>query len=536
MRKQFKPFAKSFLFAACSAVALANLGCEPEQTQADKRVQASLAAVMQAQAIGNTQEADALLQKMSTEAAASDQLRLQTLALMGESAWKKGVAILPEINRHEAAAIAALSVIDRLGARLAGENLMVAAYGGANPTGDNSPLAAAKANQQQFAQQSATLQTQIDETKKVADAHTAKIATLQAGRKQAADQAADFLIKSEQIGGEESVNLFKQSTAARQKASMLAHELSVAETQLRHSQTLVAQLEDQKKSADAAAAASAEQATQIQAGWTATQARMSERSAEAKKILESAGILDQAKALAKALDEASKARKEADEHLGTAVDRYATAAALGIKTYADLTRQIQDPAYTDAPRVEAWKRLQSSVHQMNFQFTQARVLSHRGTIYLNLKNVLETQRVVAAALEPALQAAKLPVPRELVSASLSEEIANATKLAKQYLSDADKIFADIAERGQDLAQKSEAATERVMVLYALYQTGDKKSLVEAQNTLKALVADDAAMLLPAMPSELEAVMQRKAISAPAGRPAAPATRAAPVTPTPPVEQ
>lgn len=533
MRKQLKPLTRSFLFAACTAVVAASVGCEPAQTQADKRVQESLEAVVQAQATGNVQEADSLLQKVSAEPDASDPLRLQVLALMGESAWKKGVAVFPELNRHEAAALQALAEIDRLGAKLTGENLMIAAYAGANPTGDNSPLAAAKANQQQSNQQSAALQAQIDETKKAADAQAAKIASLQAARKQAADQAADFLIKSEQTGGEESVNLFKQSTALRQKATLLAHELSVAETQLRHTQTLVAQLEDQKKSADAAAAAAAEQAAQIQAGWTTTQARMAERNAEAKKILESAGIIEQARALAKAMDEAAKARKVADEHLGTAVERYAAAAALGIKTYADLTRQIQDPAYANAPQLEAWKRMQTSVHQMNYAFTQARVLSHRGNVYLNLRNVLETQRVVAASLASALQAAKLAAPKELVSASLAEEIASATKLARQYLADADKIFADIAERGQSPAQKSQAAVERVLVLYALYQIGDKKALAEAQNTLKELVANDSAMLLPALPSELEPMMQRKAVAAPTGRSAAPARApAVPAAPAP----
>lgn len=519
MRKQFKPFAKSVLFVACSAVALANFGCEPDQTQASRRAQQNLDAADQARGAGKVQDADALLLKVADEGQASDVLRMQALALMGESAWKKAVAVIPQVNEQETAAVQALADIDRLGARLSAENLMVAAYAGSDPTGANASLAAAKGNQEKAAQESAGLLKQIDETKKKAEEQTTKIAGLRASRKQAADESADFLIKSEAAAGEESVKLFKQSTAARQKASLLAHELSVAETQLKHMQTMVAQLEEQKKSSDAAAAAAGEQAGKIQAAWDATKVRMDERSAETKKILESAGIQAQTQAFAKAMAAAAEARKAADEHLQTGIGRYAAAAAIGNKLYADLNGLIRDQqaANTNSPMIEAWQRLQVTVHQMNCQFTQARILASRGNLYLNLKNVLETQKQVATTVEAALQAAKLAAPKELASASLSEEIAIATRLAKEYLSAADKIFFDIAERGQDPAQKSEAGTERVLVLYGLYQTGDKKALTDAQAALKGLVTENSALLLPALPSELEAVMTRKSVSAPAPR-------------------
>ena len=157
-----------------------------------------------------------------------------------------------------------------------------------------------------------------------------------AKRLAAANQSTDLTLKSEESKGEESVKLYAQALEARQLASMLVHQIELADLDLVRLEQVVEGLKSQRQAAAEGVKTAEQQVAQLGQSWAETQ-KLIQRQVEAtKSIVTESGIASRADELAKATGEADALRKQVNENLSRAISAYEAADAAAVQLDADL--------------------------------------------------------------------------------------------------------------------------------------------------------------------------------------------------------
>jgi hypothetical protein len=233
------------LTAACLCLAAPQLGCENASGKADKTVEAQVDESRgQRTASGELPAVPASLTSAANNTQASPATRAETLALLGQSEVQRAAALLGRADREEVAARRVIAEINRLGARLQSNNVVVAGLQKLEPTPERTAL-----QEHRGAVQGEKDTTWIKhETgslpalKGVEERLTKlqdDIAKLEEQSKNLAGQRSRLIAEAERLERESegveskrSVELFNQSANARKKAADLGVQVDVIQAKL----------------------------------------------------------------------------------------------------------------------------------------------------------------------------------------------------------------------------------------------------------------------------------------------------------------
>lgn len=531
--------------------------CEKPQTQADKRVEAILtrtSAVARGADITTEQKIAAdkldrqsaaayrarvvaeLLVQAAGEAEASAASKMATRSLIGQQHLDKAVSLVPALLVKEGRAATILDEIERLVARIAGENLAVTALKGLDPSGGSAPpLAAYQQAREKAAQDADAAQKLIDKLTADIQAKEAEIKELEAKKTQHAAAASELLARSEQTTGKESVDLYSKGVAERRESLRLANTLGIAQTDLSRLNKALNEAQELKKSADAAAARALSQIEKIQETWKNVQAMIAQRQASAKAALENAGVLAKADELANVLKEAQELRMNADKEFQAAATAFEEAARAANTLFGDLGVLLRDIAHQESPGRRAWSEISETCHPRVFRLMKARANYERGLLFAHHRTIIDNQQRLAAIMTAAFAAAGLTLPPDFARPTLGQESLALAKSARECFLEADTDLREIVEGDRNPSRRIEALTLRVGVLYGMYSLArDKASLDQARAALSELSREKGqGAPLPQFPEELESGIVSRAAAPPASPPPTPAPPASPPPTTQP---
>lgn len=539
-----KRWVKLALLSACGGVGFAAGGCEKPHSQADRAIVQAIEESRQiAAAEGLASESVAsVLEKAARQQDASGAAIAQARALAGQVHYAQAIAALPAVVTAENRAAQITREISRLAADISANNALVDAYRGTNPAGqgEDKPLEAVASAQKEFRTLIAALDQQIATLGTQVQAEAKKIANLDSQATKALHDAATLAEQSEQVKGEESVKLFKQSVALRNSATKLSQTAADAKVDLGRLQKQMEELQTQKQVAVAGIEALARQSAEMTQSWGERQKLIVACAASSKQIADPA-LGTKAKALLAAMEEADKLRTEAEEKFAQAIENYEAAAEAASKLTILVDNWLRE--YPDAPEHAAWKQLKQTQTLHGYRLIVARAYHARGSLHASHRSLLLTQQRLIEGMLPAFRQAGLAVPPGLDVASLNKRVQEVTKKAIADFGGsndepgADKVLADIVDRGDSPAIKDAARMARVAAQYALYRlTGGGRYLETARATLTELApsgsGEDAPKVqrtFPSLPAELEeGIIKHELPSAP---PTQPAEAPAAATPT-----
>jgi hypothetical protein len=513
------PFAARFaLTVAVVAVPFATGGCEDEVATSDRQVRAS---IDQSYLDANTGEGatakviDTLSQATAVQSA-SPLYKAQAQALLGQSSYTAAMEVIPDLNTHDVRIGQLLRQISGLSSRVLENTFTIDAMRGTNPT---QPKGAFVQSRENFAKRLADLDKALAEAQKTLDAKAAQIKDLEAKRLAAANESTDLILKSGQEKGEASLKLYNQALEARQQASMLVHQLELANLDLARMGQAVAGLQSQRQAAEEGMKTAEQQAAKLDQGWSETQKLIEKRVEATKSIVTESGIASRAEELAKVSAEAETLRKQVNENLGRAIDAYRAADAAAVELDAEVGARIRDSG--SASGNKALEALKGTVNDFTYNVAYGKALFARAHVAMSERSLLDARRGLAQRVVPIFQQAKLDVPAELSGGELDKRIDELTKQAGEDLKNAEEALNDVVERSPNEQDKHAARFMLMAVQYATFHLGDNaNALANAQGNLKALL--ETTILLPALPSDLEqGVVTRAAL--PTTGPATPGT-------------
>ncbi|HEV8291085.1 MAG TPA: hypothetical protein VGP94_04155 [Tepidisphaeraceae bacterium] len=499
-------------------------GCEKDESAADRRVSENIQAARETyyKKDGGPEKSHKLLEAAARETTASNASKATSKALVGQSNYALAISHLPELNAAEAEALRVVREINRIGSELGDEVFLIDSLKGSNPSaGATDPLKALSANKAKFAAQVAELDKTIQQLQTKRQELISKIASLDTEQKSKVEMGNALLQKSEAAKGQESVDLFKQSADVRRSASMLARDLEFARLDLKRTESLITDTQNERKVAEDSAKIAQDQIQQLNQGWAAAEDAIKKRRAEASGLLTRAevdgsvkkginaesGIAALAKQFAAAKQRAADARKNIDEtNLEPSIAAYDEADKSAKRLGDDLRQQLQDEKNKDTPVRVAWQRIQRLYNPATYRLGKARSLQLRGQLFLQERNLLKAQQYLVAALQPLFQRAGLTLPPEIAPTDLAAQFDTAQKNALRDLSDSYAVLKDILElddvQRNTWPQANEARELAVTVEYALHHLEpDKGHLDSAKGTVKLL--SDAGANFPALPPDLE---------------------------------
>jgi hypothetical protein len=486
-------------------------GCENEQSEADRRVNDSITLSRAAynKTERNSPEAHNLLTLAAKESQASWSAKANAKALVAQSSFDSAVNALHELNTVENEANRLIRDMGRISSEITSEVALIDSFKGQNPTASQSdPLKALSASKATFTAQVGEHDKAIQQLETQKQALTSKISNLDTEHKSKLELAGGLLQKSEAAEGQESVNLFKQSTAARQNASMLARELEFARVDLARIEVRLAESKKARQLAEESVANAQKQIEQINQGWSSTEEAIKARQATLNKAINSeTGLVALAKQLAEKKEEAAKLRKAIDEnHLEPSIAAYSEADDAAKKLIGELNALIRDEKNAKNPGKIAWEKIRRLHDPATYRLGKARSLQLRAQLFANERAILQGQQNLVASLAPFLQRAGVTMPQDLAPADLATQFDTAHKNALRDYGDALTALKDVLETDgvtqNTWPQANEARQLFVTVEYALHLLEpDKGHLDSAKSTLKAISENGG--VFPALPADLE---------------------------------
>ena len=498
------PFARLAL-AACAAMPFA-VGCEDEVASGDRQIRSAIEqSYAEANAAdGSPAKAIPVLSEAAAVDPASPLYKAQAQALLGQANYTAAMQSIPELNTLDVRTGQLLRQISRLSSRILENTFGIEAMRGTNPAGKapNEPLKTFAQSKEAFAKRIAELDKGIAEAQKNLEAKSAQLKDLEAKRLAAANQSTDLTLKSEESKGEESVKLYAQALEARQQASMLAHQIELANLDLVRLEQVVEGLKSQRQAAADGVKTAEQQVAQLDRGWGETQ-KLIQRQVEAtKSIVTESGIASRADELAKVTAEAEALRKQVNENLSRAISAYEAADAAAVALDADLGTRIRENG--EAAGRAAWESLQKTINPFTYDIARAKALFARAHVAMSERSLLDARRGLSQRVTPIFQQAQLELPAQLSGADLDKRIDELTTQAGADLKTAEEVLNDVIERAGDGNTQDQNAARfmQMAVQYASYHLGDNaNALASAQDHLKALM--QSSILLPSLPSDLE---------------------------------
>jgi hypothetical protein len=506
------------LLAACVAIPLATAGCEDQQASGDREIRAKIdQSYLEANsADGSQAKAIPVLSEAAAVPEASPLYRAQAQALLGQASYTAAMESVPELNTADVRIGQLLRQISRLSTRVLESTFGIEAMRGTNPAPQKTTF---QQSRDAFVKRVADLESGINEAQKNLEARTAEIKELEGKRLAAANQSTDLTLKSEQAQGQDALNLYNQALESRQQASMLAHQIEVANMDVVRLQQVVEGLKAQHDAASGAVKTAEGQAAKLDQGWAETQKLIDRQVQAMQMMLEESGIASRSAELKKVSEEAETLRKQVNENLSRAIQAYGAADNAAVALDANV-RELRG-ARSEAPEREAWDSLQKTINPFTYDIARSKALFARAHVAMSERSLLDARRGLAQRVVPIFQQAKLEVPAELAATDLDKRIEDLTKQAGEDLKAAEEALTDVIERAGEGAQDLNAARfMRMAVQYAAYHlANNNNALASAQGDLKALM--QSSILLPSLPSDLEQGVVTRAAPPPTTGAAAP---------------
>ncbi len=493
----------------CSFIVTA--GCENEESAANRRVNASIETSRQAyrKSDGNSAEAHKHLETAAKETAASAAAKATAKSLVAQSSFDSAVRALPELNTVETEAQALIRDMGRISSDITSEVALIESLKGQNPSASQSdPLKALSASRAKFTAQVGELDKNIQQLESQKQAMVSKISNLDTEHKSKLELAAGLMQKSEAAQGEESVNLFKQSTAVRQNASTLSRELQFARQDLARIEVLLADAQRSRKLSEESAAMAQRQLEQLNQGWSSTEEAIKARQANLAKMVNSEnGLAALAKELAEKKAKAAELRKAIDEnHLEPSIAAYTEADSNAKKLVQELNSLLQDEKNKDSPGKIAWQNMRRLNDPITYRLGKARALQLRGQLFAQERSLHVAQQNLATSLQPLLQKAGVAMPPELAPADLAAQLDTSHKSAVRDFNDSLSALKDILEtdavQRNTWPQANEARQLHVTVEYSLHHLEPDKGHLDAAKASIGEISKNGGVF-PALPPDLE---------------------------------
>lgn len=516
-----------FILAAACLGLFSLTGCENDETTKAREVEQKVIQARSAMET-NSPEAAEMARKAFREASelskdAAPAARIEAKASFAHSSYSAAVDKMPEVTDAEVRANRALRDLLRLASNIATNNAQIDYYKGGDPAANGAdPIKGFAAAQADFQARAGKLDAELKKITSERQALEQGIQAADAKRAESIRQANTLAERSDQTQGQESVNLFKQSAAARAAAGLLSNEIDLGKMKIVQLQARAADLTRQIEILAAASKSMETQVTEMKNSWANTQEKIAARQAASKTLLDQQdekdkGIAALAREFAEARDQAAAARKIClDDYLDAAIASYEEAAATAGTYTAELQRMSTDAKASGV----AFLRLKQVYDPMFLKLGQARALYTRGSLYLQERNLLDAQHnALTKVLDPVFKQAGLTVPPELAAPNFDEQIKKANEDAERDLLAAKELIDDVVDRSPDpdrdpFKMKDEAYGLQAAVEFTLYRLNNKtEHLALASAAVKAL-DEGGGVTFPALPPGLE--RSGRARSAPAG--------------------
>jgi hypothetical protein len=428
---------------ALSAAALASfslltaVGCEKLETSArqdDRKVDENLAESNLKRETGGEKASDQALKALHTAAGltnASNSGKVRAKGELAREEMKRALAFLPEINRRSVLIERALAELQTAGSQIQSTQQTATAYGQLEP---KDALAKVEQDRGEIGKQVAKAKADAAAAQTEIDKRQQEINGLKEQRKKAEEEAESLAEKSANAKGEESVNLFKQSTEARIKAGTLAAEIESRTTALLPFQrTLViaqqqALLWDSGKKENPGALQQLDERKQTLAtDWQDAQAQMQAMNQTAKKIFDksivpSAEGGNAAGRLIKLKQENDAQRQQAVKLLGDASKHFGEGATAANAFHNEIQQKISDPKSTTSPDLPAWRALSALYDDTQYHLEQG--IAQNALADVLGARALELQH---DELAKTLQASQLALPKELAPGDADAAVSEAAK-------------------------------------------------------------------------------------------------------------
>ncbi len=536
--------------AACAAVSLSILsGCEKlegDSARAGKKAEAALSqAVRQSD---KPQAARSALELAAGETAAPAEVRVRAKSGLAADEQRQGERLMAQADRAQVELNGWLWQIDQIGARIAANNQAIAdfkllepkqlladaqsrvdaAQGSADKPTWMGEGSGAIASADALAKQVANLQSQIDKINE-------QIKQVSAQRAELVKQADEASRQSDLAKDQKSVDLYTQASNQRKQAADLAVQVAGLNAQLVPLQQDLAVAQGQSKQLAEAIGQLKGQAAEATKGWEAVSKLIEARQAANKALLEGAngekGINGLAADVAKLAEQIKADRDKAQQALSNARQHYADAKTAADTLKTELNTRMNQPSFTDDPRVAAWKKYLEVFNPQEYQFSMATVDRSMGMMFSNQAMGLTARIRLAKGLGKTLGEAGLTMPKELEAADLSAARDSAAGEADKHFASAEDLYKSIAQMaGTNTARKNAAIGAHILTNYAWGQLkmamgdpGAGEKLNDAKTEATSAIIEG--VMLPTLPAGM-------GITVPVAAGAADAATSAPAAPAP----
>jgi len=553
MQAPWKRAASITLAASCVAAILT--GCKQPSEQADDAIHEQLTAADQ-QALKPGEDiatAVGYYQKATTIPDGSDVAKAQAQIAFANASARAADGLIGKIEDRQVEIVKLTSLIEQQAARIAANNVQIAALKALEPKtaqdeldkqiaaaqggSDGAPWVAgdvaAIPSTAGAKQQIATLKDQIDKL-------TTQKNNLQAQRAVALQQAEQLLNQSDAAKGQQSVDLFIQSADQTKKAGELEAQSAALDSSIAAAQQDLAVAQAAQTQIDASIDFLNKQSSQLKQGWSDLQKVIQERSDESAALLNAPAPdsgsapaaapadssappaatpapADLSIAAAAALIDTLKGqnlatRDQAEKYLNDALDALKSASNAASAVVRAYTLDANDMRFKDFPERDAWQGLIDLHNTSDLKLATALDQLRLARLYSDRAITTAARAEAAKVLDAALTPAGLTAPDTLKTGSMDEELKEARDKVKDAYAAADSLLAEIGDaptRG-DLSKSAKDTAEAVQVveLYAQAQfaaaMGDQKAAASLLSDSKRLRDDALAanIQLPPLPAEL----------------------------------
>lgn len=492
MRAGLKRATTTLVFTAAGAVAL--VGCDSGERQADKRVQENLRSATEITLSGESGAADAsrkLLETAVTETEASPAMKAIANASLGHASLESALSTIDKIDRAELDLARLGWEITQLAQQVRTGGSAVLGYRKFDPKAARDAIAAKIAEAQGgpgkaawFTHDSATIPTLSAVTQDISRIEgelaqlQEQVKTLTDQRNKLLEDAQNAAAQADQLKGEQAVEVFKKSSQLRRDAGQVAIELDKLQVNIDRQKGALAIAQGQRTIINEVISGLQEQSASLEAAWKQIDAQVARQEQLAAQVLGSASaaaptaenpstigasIAEKAAALGKLAEEIAAMRETAREGLSNADKYFSDAYRAADSLRGQLKTDIDEPKNQGRPEIAAWKDMLAAVDPMQYKLQQAAVQRSLGALYAaeaaSLSRRVAVQQTVAAAVEPLGK----PVPPPIASGDLAKSRTAALQLADGAYKASQELLTDIidglaSEEVQARARLSRALT------------------------------------------------------------------------------
>jgi hypothetical protein len=530
---------RSKILLAATVAFTAAGGCDTAQNEADKEVRSTIQEARDARAEGNVDAAQQKLAAAAGNAEASDAAKAAAKAALAQAELSNAREVVHKINQAELQLARVGWEIVQLSQQIHSSSVSVEGYQKYEPKVVREAIAQRIAEAQGGADKPAwfthgnavipTLAAVRQEISRLEGELTQKqeqVKTLTQQREQAVDAAEKAAAAAADVKGQQGLDAFKQAADLRKKAGdtaieidkvqhdidRLQQDLSVAQAQQKAVNDVVAQLNDQLKTTDAAWQDMTKQMTAQQAlmGQVLGAPVTPSENPPAIAPIDLRTIAAKAGEMERIVQQVDQLRNEAKTMLDSAAGHFEEAYRAAESANGALATRISDPRNSGRPEIEAWKTMQQVLEPARYRLQQAVVKRALGEMLAAQGSSIGVRISAAENLASAINGTSLTVPTALQPGSLTNARTETLTAAEAAYKESDDLLAQIIEgRVMNADVQTVAQVERALTQYGMAQVykqlGNEQ---EAANKLEAakqqrnLAWEKNKSMVPAMPSEL----------------------------------